>query len=705
MEYQGTLLDYVKHAKLRKKNGGLYTVKTLHMPEDKSYTFYTASDGLAVMSGDDLTWTLTAPDTMFCFKEFTTVGDFIDALIEYLPDNPVYTWDELADELTDATVRGNISTALGSGGVTVRGNTNTYTGTNTALASPDNFADVAAWLGAICEAASGSIRSAPISEILQTGEDGRAYRLRVVGASTITITFKLAAYDDGDAVVYNYGYEMYYSSLEDAIEDAEAGETLYLIRDYTLTENVSIPAGVTLIIPSGPALMDTSTGNNSFGRIHGGAAYVTLTIPGGKRLTVDGRLIVAGNQQAWYVDMGRRTGNYGAVCLEGYLIGDGTIYARGNVYGSGIMTIAPGSTLYALHEITDWPGGTILQNAYNLNVWRYHHWTIGGLRTKTVIMYNATMYMTCFIRASGASTSLQMPFIRADDGLFRITGPDGSIEIDWGGAGHTIKIIDAVEMRNISMTARYSLYSQKLETQGRNFPFSDKIKIDVASEGVLTIRQNPKFLPGGSITVRNGGTLHLTRITSVFLYGYNEYSPNFFNHYTYYPEIPIQDASVIVESGGTVIQDASNSEPVAVSMTQTATSNRFNWTLATDSATVTGSKGSSSLGTYAQTLTITAIDDGTITFSYNLPSNVTLRIDGTAINNAGSVSKQRYAGETITVEVYFSGSSQTVTLSGIKQTRSGMGLFLKTGTSGLFTLREYSNSGSVVTVKCTVQSV
>ena len=693
MEYQGTILDYVRHAKFRKTNNDVHTVKTLHMPENQSYTFYAASDGLATVKSGYLDWTLTAPEAMFLFREFTTVGDFLDALTEYLPDNPVFTWEELATELAQNSALTAINTALGSGSVTLHGNSNTYTGTNAALASPGSFADVAEWLAGVCAAASGSIRDAPISEITQSGS-GRAYKFTITGAATITITFCLPAYEepiygDGDtihvydedfeetnapAVVYHEDLDEYFDSLAAAVANSETGETLYLIRDETLTGNVTIPSGVTLVIPSSTSLNDTINGNNIYGRLHGGAAYCTLTL--NANLAISGTLIVGGNQQSWYTDIACRTGNYGAIKISAgcYLASTqtGKIYARGLVHGDG--TLVTSGKLYTPMQVHDWRGGTASQSAYQTHsVWPFNLYEFGCIRCDMQIAKAATMYGVVFAYSSAYGGSKQDVEIIGSGGIFVIDS--GRIDISRSGnvSVWTVTGESHVMYADMSVTVLMSRYT----ISGEFIPFPLwRMRLVVDTGATLHIDNGAalRFLPGAGMTVK--GTLDVAKLGELYFYRAQEYRTLYIRPMDGFGWFDGTDAALMLD-GGTIVMDAAASGTADTTMTQTSSSgslNYYSWTISANQAKVTGNRTNSAKVGYSQTLTITATDDGVLSFDYTYPSYITLTIDGKTKTSAGTFTKKMLTGDSITVRVTFSkdsGSSRTVMLSNIVQDLAG----------------------------------
>ena len=173
---------------------------------------------------------------------------------------------------------------------------------------------------------------------------------------------------DEETAVATVTYEMdgttytdSYATLEEALENTYEGDTVKLVaQNYTMTSSATLPAGVTLIIPTAADANDTTTGNNVSGAVTSGTAYATLTVPENVSLTVNGTLLVAGNQQGSVPQTGCLTGNYGKMVVDGDVVlnSGSELHARGEVSGAGTITAKSGSKVYQLFQINDWRGGT-----------------------------------------------------------------------------------------------------------------------------------------------------------------------------------------------------------------------------------------------------------------------------------------------------------------------------------------------------------
>ena len=702
MEYEGTMLDYTRRAKITKLAGGVFTLKRLNMPENQSYTFYAASDGLVRIKSDYRAWELVAPDAAFVFRAFSTVGELLTGLAAYLRDHPVFAWEEFCEDLQNSETRALVNAAIGSGSVTIAGNSGTYPGSAAVLPKPETFADVADWLVTLCGAA---FLAAPISEITQCSDEGRIFRFEVRGAQSTAFQLDLPAlatsWDEASpvysatdpdevisanpAVAYNSDYDIFYDSLSAALSEAESGEHIYLLRDLILSEDTEVPAGVKLVIPSVGDWGDSLPyGANTHSRCHGGAPYVTLTLAA--NLTVRGTLIVCGKQQAWYTETGLRSGNYGAVEIQSgkYLIIRGSCYARGLICGGGQMLVTNGANLLPLMAVHDWRGGTAMQAAYNAGVWPFNLWGFEGFTCETTVYAGAFVKASFFIYSDAIGSQRKDFEVIGADGLIRLLS--GNAVFSYEAPAHTIRIDGTAEFEEMSQTFTYALYSMNLTTKGKAFPFSYFVKLAV--NGTLTLDRQPiKLLPGSGCAVR--GLLRITTLGEAYVYDADSYSAQFYHHYQYEDFVPPVDAAIMEVDGGTVELQSAPAGSAAVSMVQTSTSSTsattyYSWTLGSNSTTVQGNRTSSSKSGFSQTLTLTAAEDGVVSFSFTCPNYATLTIDGETKTGLGTFSKKMFLGDSITVKVKFlsdSGSSRTVKLTNIVQNTGGAGMLASSDSS------------------------
>ena len=165
-----------------------------------------------------------------------------------------------------------------------------------------------------------------------------------------------------------------YSRLKDAINSAKTGDVIYLINDATLTESLTIPNGVSLVMPievDGTYTQVGTTKNaQSTASFNNPEKYLlnTLTINSGVALTIDGELIIGAIQH--YVEQfaqGITSGKYNQILNNGNIIVNGELRVYGLIDGTGKIELNGGATLYEPYLVNNFSGGTDTEALYNAN--------------------------------------------------------------------------------------------------------------------------------------------------------------------------------------------------------------------------------------------------------------------------------------------------------------------------------------------------
>ena len=347
--------------------------------------------------------------------------------------------------------------------------------------------------------------------------------------------------------VYNKTTGMSYDTLAEAISYASSGDTIYFTADYALESSVSIPNGVTVVVPSSSLLNDTETGNNASGGVTSGSAYVTLTIPAGVNLTVNGTLLVAGNQQSTQPKTGCLTGNYGAISLGGnILVNSGAaLYARGKIDGTGGVVAYSGSSIYQLFQIHDWRGGTKTQRAYNAGVFPFNCYEISNIKARVVYMYGCNLFAQYYIYAGGLGNT----------GNIRVIGTNGLLQLSSNGqyiittynasTNRLTATINGIATTNdVGITYSLFIFSYSFTSQNKELPFGYSMDVVIPSGSALYITNSIKLLPGCTFT--NNGTLSVTG--NLYVYGTNYSSTYNFANWT--SSTPATVSGTVSGSGG-----------------------------------------------------------------------------------------------------------------------------------------------------------
>ena len=356
----------------------------------------------------------------------------------------------------------------------------------------------------------------------------------------------IASANNDSNSVYNQTQNQYYDSLEGAFLAAGNGNRIYIsATQYTLTDSIEVPQGITLVVPTSSAMNDANFGNNAQGAVVSGSAYSTLVVPSGITLTVNGTLLVAGNQQSTQPKTGCLTGDYGRIDLGGELIVNGTLHARGDISGSGKVIVNSGATVNQMFQIFDWRGGTETQSAYLDDVFPFNRFEISNIKAETDYFKGSKLAGRYYIFASNTAKA----------GNVNIIGNGGLLNFD-SSATSTDKITFSFDSPDeitatvhgpvstgaITVSFHFLFWDINLSSTNQELPFGYNMDVVVADGGVLTLTNKIKLLPDCTLTVENGGTFNVANTGKLFVYDRAHY----LNSYNFQTQpLPSDDAYLV----------------------------------------------------------------------------------------------------------------------------------------------------------------
>lgn len=359
--------------------------------------------------------------------------------------------------------------------------------------------------------------------------------------------------DVEENVAYSTGNNKFYSTLEQALDEATFLDTVYLLKNYILSGPVAVKNYATLILPtSDDYTKDDLDGNNISGPKDKKSAHVLLTVPEGTTLTIDSgsTLIVAGNQQSTVPDSGYLTGYYGAIDLEGNLVVNGTLYARGEIDGGGHAYVNSTGTVYQRFEIADWRGGNASLSAYSNeahSVYPFNLYSAAGLNVTTTYYSGSHSYGQAFIYSNqlGDGTVSLVGLIGDEGALIKFDNDSTNVEFTHVGDVSTATVNGSVTTGNISVDIKFYGIEFSLTATGVG-PFGYNQNIVLSENSTFNVSNELKILPGSTITVKSGATLNASG--RLYLYTANKYSSTYNNA----GWTSTSDAVVEVEDGGNI---------------------------------------------------------------------------------------------------------------------------------------------------------
>lgn len=316
-----------------------------------------------------------------------------------------------------------------------------------------------------------------------------------------------------------------FDTLDEALALAENGQKIMVVGDCALEDDAVVESGVTLVIPTSAAGNDTITGNNASGAVVNGQAYVTLTIPAGITLTVDGTMLVAGNQQSTQPKTGCLTGDFGKVVVNGTLEVNCELYARGEVSGTGEVIANSSAKVYQMLQVRDWRGGTKAMNAYANGVFPFSLYEIKNITANTTYKNGSVLRAQYYIYAGGSAVCDDVVMI-GPEGQIEFIGAatrDGNIQFTCDNDVITVHVNGTVKTGDMQVSLKQYGITIPISSAGKVCPFGYNMNVTISETGTLQITNDLKFLPGCIVEVQNGGTLQVDDGASMYFYGADDY--------------------------------------------------------------------------------------------------------------------------------------------------------------------------------------
>ena len=347
----------------------------------------------------------------------------------------------------------------------------------------------------------------------------------------------------------------WYTSLEEALNAAENGDTVALLKDYTIAQDLTIPQGVTLVLPCSnedngydltAAYEDAhNPDGTSTNKADISVLYRTLTIPSGVTLTVEGQVLVnavTGRPAAGHYDMDV-TGNYSQIVLNGNMIVENgaILEVCGYIKGDGQITAKNGSDIRDIYVVKNWRGGTQASSMYFKDVFPFNEYNCNNIQCTLYMEASASLSGNVKMYASGSYHYTRFPQINQANGLIRLA--DGA---------HLIKTYDAAAINGTAATdvgrttiqiyggsafssSTLEIVGMDLSTNAFIYPVDGNISLELHG-GDYIFNDNFKFMTGASMTVYEDATLTLPEGKTVIFY--DEFVDVDNTSTTKYPERP-----------------------------------------------------------------------------------------------------------------------------------------------------------------------
>ena len=358
------------------------------------------------------------------------------------------------------------------------------------------------------------------------------------GYGSATYTLSGTSYNTGSNPYYvarDKDCANFYTDLNAAFNGTD---TVVLLAGHTISGDMTIPSGKTLVIPYGHADNGISGADPDQTTTYSSTTnYCVVTYNG--NLTVDGTLLVNGLQSGYSTYSGRPSGGIGCLKLgdSSVVTLNGILYAFGHVRG-GTINAASGSAVHETVEFGDTRSILVMKaivDSKDNKVLPCSHLSVESVESTVTYAKGATLYGHFSILMQGNSTNSYgfTPIIgtytgdKTDAGWLRIS--EGSLtkyyDFSQNQMVYRIDQGSTVSTYGVSFTFSYSHAGQNatidMKSEEYYMPLDQNYCIQVA--GNLSFKSDHKFLPGAKLVVEETGVCTIDSGVNVVLYRMNDY--------------------------------------------------------------------------------------------------------------------------------------------------------------------------------------
>ena len=306
------------------------------------------------------------------------------------------------------------------------------------------------------------------------------------------------------------------------VRAARSGDTVLLTKDATLSTDLTIPAGVALVVPfSASDETGYQMGTTACTRptIATRNAFRKLTVEAGKTLTVNGTLIVGGVQHAKDQNaQGQTSGDYAEIVCNGtvQVANSGALTVYGKITGSGTTRVANGATVKIPYLVTDYAGGTNTDALYGAKSFPFGQYATINVQNTMVVEGGASVVGMTSLFFWGSIHQQNIDLIGTASGLIYL--PVGSTLTATYDAGKAVKTkvgnIDLQDFGKTTLTISGGATGGKFDLSGYgstgmylNIPYTYDL---VLKNGSYQMANLYRIMPGAAVTVAENATLNVS---------------------------------------------------------------------------------------------------------------------------------------------------------------------------------------------------
>ena len=331
-----------------------------------------------------------------------------------------------------------------------------------------------------------------------------------------------------ETAVFETGMKMF-ADFNGAVEFAQANKLskITLVSDGTISDNYTVPSGITLLIPFDEAktcYTDTPTATSFQANAK---PFRTLTMAEGSSVTLEsGAAISVGGQ--YYAapggSKGKIVGPYGFIKMEsGSAItvkSGASLYAWGFISGSGAVTVESGGSVYEWYQVLDFRGGSASKQMDDdgNKVFPFNQYAVQNVEVPLTLHVGAseTVYTAVYAMSKIYTTSI--PFI-ADDGMFKVKTGILTKAYD----GSTDRVIYTIDGTAEVNSLNLKLAGMSVSSSSYVLPLTNNMTINLTSGSKLTVNQTAALLPGVQASIAKGAELMVSEGKSIYIYDADEW--------------------------------------------------------------------------------------------------------------------------------------------------------------------------------------
>ena len=371
--------------------------------------------------------------------------------------------------------------------------------------------------------------------------EGKLLSYSNVYTVSVSSDLTIRAAFSGEGANYFVGAQSY-EKLSDAIESLKDGDsykesTIRVFGDISLTENTTIPMGVTLLLPYyANDIVGVSVGG-THARVSwndGVKPFVTFTVEAGVTLTVNGKLIVGGVQhKADQSAQGHTSGDYSKLVNKGYVIINGSMDVRGLVDGSGTLTVNAGATLKQPFMVNNYSGGTNTSDLYGAGQFPFVQFDTVNVRCRQIIDYGAKVLGSTSLYFWGGITTQDVVLVdkienkaTSGEGALIWLHSGSRLEISYDDTKKVDQAVGNIHLGDsgvnvIDVYGEITAGEFYLQTYGSSdmvlaIPYTYNFVIKGGAK--VNVTQKYKVMPGAKVTIEEGGLIDIKSTGALYVY-------------------------------------------------------------------------------------------------------------------------------------------------------------------------------------------